>query len=266
MPDSVEARDPDPDSPVTFGQLETALNKVIGGTLSSIEASIERVTSIAENALALVKKLEADVSALKTGNAALKKKVDANEKDFNTRMTALEEKVEERTNRQLRKTIVIKGVPEKPKDQTPETWEESRVKIANEIAKVCTDVSEDDAYMMIERAHRSSPNPHYTGNDPRPIFAAVAFWPDTVKITDAFRAKNIEDKHHKVKVDYKYGPLTTKRRSLAMQERRKMKDNREIVSAFVAYPARLMVKRPGETKYSLAKDFSKVKVTLGRRD
>ena len=43
---------------------------------------------------------------------------------------------------------------------------------------------------------------------------------------------------------------------------KKMKEKGEIVSAYVAYPARLMVKtskQPG-AKYTLAKDFSKVKV------
>ena len=78
--------------------------------------------------------------------------------------------------------------------------------------------------------------------------------------------KNIEDRNFKLSVDYKYGPMTTKRRSLAFQERRKLINSKEAISAYVAYPARLMIKTMQNGKYTLAKDFSKVKVDLGKKD
>ena len=121
---------------------------------------------------------------------------------------------------------------------------------------------------MIERCHRSAGNPQYHGTAPRPVFAAFSYWPDTVSITDAFWKKNIADRNFKQSVDYKYGPLTTKRRSLAKQERKRLRASGEIVSAYVAYPARLMVKKSKRqgARYVLHKDFSREKVTLGKRD
>ena len=53
------------------------------------------------------------------------------------RVVALEEKLEERTNRQLRKTLVFRGIEEKPDGESPESWEESRVKLAEAISVVC---------------------------------------------------------------------------------------------------------------------------------
>jgi len=155
----------------------------------------------------------------------LKASIARSEKELTRRLTALEEKVEERTNRQLRKTLVIRGMEEKAADQPPETWEETRVAVAKVIAKTCPSIDENRAYDIVERAHRSNKNSNYKGNAPRPIFAAITYWPDTVTITDDFRKKNIEDRNFKLSIDYKYGPMTTKRRSLAFQERRKLINN-----------------------------------------
>ena len=262
MPETEEA----PEAPVTYAQLEAALNRHLGGTLTAIQASIDAVSKVAENALALAQKLEARVRVLEDENKALKATVARNEKDLSNRITALEEKVEERTNRQLRKTLVIRGIEEKGEDQPPETWEESRVVVAKAIAKVCPDIDQDQAYDMVERAHRSNKNKDYKGTAPRPIFAAMTFWPDTVTVTEAFRKKNIEDRNHRISMEYKYGPLTTKRRSLAFQERRKLLDKKEAISAYVAYPARLMVKTRQGDKYKLVKDFSKVKIEFGKKN
>jgi hypothetical protein len=113
----------------------------------------------------------------------------------------------------------------------------------------------DDAFGMVERAHRSAPNPHYKGTAPRPIFAAMSWWPDCETIIETFRKKNISDSSHTTSVDYKYGPMTTKRK------RKRLIDAGEIVSGYVAYPARLMVKtsKVKGTKYICHKDFSKEK-------
>ena len=262
MPESNE----NPDAPVTYAQLEAALNKVLGGTLTALQSSIDAISKVAENALALAQKLEARVKALEDENLNLKASIGRSEKEMSRRLTALEEKVEERTNRQLRKTLVIRGMEEKAADQPPETWEETRVAVAKIIAKTCPSIDENHAYDIVERAHRSNKNSNYQGNAPRPVFAAITYWPDTVTITDEFRKKNIEDRNFKIAVDYKYGPMTTKRRSLAFQERRKLINNKEAISAYVAYPARLMIKTTQRGKYSLAKDFSKVKVDLGKKD
>ena len=60
--------------------------------------------------------------------------------------------------------------------------------------------------------------------------------------------------------EYKFGPLTTRRRSMALQERKGLKAEGKITSGYIAYPAKLMVKLRGEDQYKLHKDFSKAKV------
>ena len=121
---------------------------------------------------------------------------------------------------------------------------------------------------MLERVHRAAPNPHYKGTAPRPIFTAIYYWPDAEQLVEAFRKANINQTTTTYSCDFKYGPLTSKRRSLAFKERKKLKNEGTIISGYVAFPARLMVKTSNRegAKYHCHKDFSKEKVVFGERD
>ena len=133
-------------------------------------------------------------------------------------------------------------------------------------------VSPGEAERMVERCHRANPNPNYQGNNPRPIFAAFANWKDSERTKKAFRDANLgrlqEGGSHEppIIVENKYGPRTTVRRNIALKERKKLKEERRIISAYVAFPARLMVKESNapDAKYRLWKDFSKEPVHFDR--
>ena len=180
----------------------------------------------------------------------------------------IEERIEERTNRQLRKTLVFRGIPEKSSEGAepgqPETWAETEAILAKEIAKHC-ELPEDVASGLVERAHRSAPNPRYKGTGPRPIFAALYDWKKSELCKEKFKEKNIA-KAFSITCDQKCGPLTQMRRNLAMQERKSLKESNAIIAGYVSFPARLMVKEKKDGKYFCIKDFSKVPVELGKRD
>ena len=69
-------------------------------------------------------------------------------------------------------------------------------------------------------------------------------------------------KKKNVFIDYKFGPLTTRRRNLALQKRRELLNKGTLTQAHVGYPARLMGKTQSDKKYKLIEDFSKVNVSL----
>ena len=60
--------------------------------------------------------------------------------------------------------------------------------------------------------------------------------------------------------------MTQQRRNLARQERKTLEEKKEILSAFVAFPAKLMAKTTSEGKYFCLKDLLQVPTTLGKRD
>ena len=119
---------------------------------------------------------------------------------------------------------------------------------------------------IIERCHRSTHKTNYHGKNPEFIFALCYDWKDTLWLTDTYRKKNIAEEAFRSACEYKYGPLTTQRRNLALEERKKLKQAGTISNGYVAYPAKLMVRTGRSGKYELHTDFSKVKIEPSRRD
>ena len=57
------------------------------------------------------------------------------------------------------------------------------------------------------------------------------------------------------RIDRQYSKAVKQRRNTAMMERKKLKDKNEIVSGYLEYPAKLMVKQHGENKFKLHMEF-----------
>ena len=223
-----------------------------------LQSELETVSGVANNAMKLSEQLKKDVTKLQEENTHLKTKL---QNTINSQ-NKFEEVIEDNKNRQLRKTLVFKGIPEKQNNEDnstrSENWDETATTLADTMAgalKISTEV----AAKMVERCHRAAPNPNYRGNMPRPIFASFLDWRDSERTKLAFRKNNTG-----VFAEQKVGPRTTIRRNMALKERKRLFEQGAIFNAFVQHPARLMVKdsnAPG-AKYKMAKDFSKEPVML----
>ena len=110
---------------------------------------------------------------------------------------------------------------------------------------------------MIERIHRGKPPKN---NGPRVIHAKLFNWNHVELIKNEWW-KHGKDSH--VYIDQRYGPDTTWRRNKALEMRRSLKANKEIVAGYVQYPAKLLVKyRATDRKYQLHHDFSREPIPL----
>ena len=174
----------------------------------------------------------------------------------------LREELESRTNRQLRRTLVFKNIPETKND---ESYQEVKALLAETISSI-TDISKEEAFNGIERAHREANREGGNRQGKRKIFAAFLNWELPQKIIDQFRKKSIQDRTFELYAEQMYGPLTSLRRNLAFQKRKELKAKGEIVSGFVKFPAKLMVNAPGDVDrygrkvYKQHTDFSFLKV------
>ena len=175
----------------------------------------------------------------------------------------LTENVESRTNRQMRNTLVFKGIPESKEEKS---WEQTRTVLAATVSKCIPRLSKDDAYNIFECVHRGRPNNRTPGK--RNTFAKLCRWDDAESLKSDFRKLNINDKNLKIYCEQKFGPLTTFRRNHAMAVRRKLMDDKAIFSGYVAFPAKLLVKksRDKNEKYILYEDFSKMEVSFSGVD
>ena len=90
-----------------------------------------------------------------------------------SRVKAVEDLIEERTNRQLRKTLVIKGVPE---DEDEKSWQDCENKLSKIFAETL-DIPTEDAKSLIDCCHRDGNEKYYKeSKKTRPIYAAMLHW------------------------------------------------------------------------------------------
>ena len=139
----------------------------------------------------------------------------------NSRVDELEERIEERTNRSLRQTMIFKGIA----GTENESWSATTNKLAEAIADATTATFEI-ARDMINRAHRG-------GKHKKDIYANFHSWQDTQDIIWAFRNNNIQFPQVKIYANYKYGPMTSVRRSAALKRRKELKEAGEIIKGYI---------------------------------
>ena len=239
-----------------------------------LQNELETVRGVADNANKLSEILKKDCTQLKEDNTNLKSKLQTVIKE----QESLQETIEDNKNRQLRKTLVFKGIPEQrfsdeqnsnpdgsPR-MNPESWDDTATILATQISETLDDTTVEQARRMVERCHRGAENKRYKGTAPRPIFAAFVDWRDSEKVKETFRKKNISDRNCNVYAEQKYGPRTTVRRNSAMKERKRLIDSGAIIGGYVSHPARLMIKdsRARGASYKLWRDFSKEPVRFER--
>ena len=154
----------------------------------------------------------------------------------------LKEELENRTNRQLRRTLIFKNIPETKDD---ESYSEVKELLAQTISSN-SEITKEEAFACIERAHREAKRDGGVRQGKRKIFAAFLNWELPQRILDEFRKRCIADRNFNIYVDQMYGPLTSQRRNMAFQVRKTLKDEGTITSGFVDFPARLMVNKVGD--------------------
>ena len=94
----------------------------------------------------------------------------------------------------------------------------------------------------IERAHRAKSSKHIT--------AKFNNWHFTEMIkTSAIKTKSL------LYVSQMFSPTLTIRRNKAMLARKELREHDKTTQAYVKYPAKLMVKKAHENKYSLLAEY-----------
>ena len=200
-------------------------------------------------------KLEERISELEKTNDDLKLIETLQEKKIST----LQVRLEDQTCRNTRTTLIIRGIPA---SKEKEKWHETRKSVCTALSKAFK-LNYKEVDQMIERIHRrpKSPTDDNNNNDKRQetvIDAKFYDWNDSERI---LRLSRKYSKTSKIFIDQRYGPDTTWRRNQALAVRKDLKANEEIVSGFVKYPAKLMVKHnAADEHYTLFKDFSDVTI------
>ena len=171
-------------------------------------------------------------------------------------INVLQRRLEDQTNRSSRKSLVIRGIPEGADEKT---WDDTREVVAAKLADILGQQASDISD-KIERIHRG--RPIRAGKEgPRVVHALFYDWNDSEKLKKDFF--KLGRRNQNVYIDQKYGPDTDFRRNKAKECRRRLIEDGTAVKAYVAYPAKLMVKRSAAEKhYSMFEDFSQIPVPI----
>ena len=199
--------------------------------------------------------LKAEINSIKAENKTLEARMTTLQATTIESFKQLEEKVEDRTNRQLRQTIVVKGLAEKPNEK----WADTKNLLAKHVSKNYQ-MEFKTAFALFDRVHRGGGNGFQDRKKgKRDIYALCAKWEDSEYLVwNSYGANKNKPKKDRVVIEYKYGPLTTLRRGEAMKKRKELLDNKLCRNAYVRFPAMLMVRKEGEEKYTMSEDFSNV--------
>ena len=208
----------------------------------------------------------ANIEELKITNQQLKTELNSLHNTVSLQSVKLKvqrERTEDQTNRALRKTVIIRGIPEPTKEMN---WDDTR-KVASEALSEVTQIETKKISKIFERIHRGGnfeKQQRSLQTQPRKIHACLYDYNDIAILRKAMATHG---RKSSIYIDNHYGPDTTYRRNVAVQERKKLKFNGAIHSGYVSYPAKLFVKRSQTDKnYILHHDYSNIPVPLPQEE
>ena len=174
-------------------------------------------------------------------------------------INTLKYRLEDQTNRNCRRTLIVRGIAELPNEK----WDDTKSLLASNIAKLCK-LPQDGMMKAIERAHRSKMRKNDKKAGRRDIHVLFFDWNIAQEVLTEFIKHG---RGQDVYIEQRYGPDTTWRRNQAKKERRKLLDEGVITCGFVDFPAILLVKyTEDDTKYTKHKDFSRLEVVREDHD
>ena len=238
-----------------------ALLKPINEEISSLKSSIDTRDAEINTLKTQIATIQSTNNDLIAANKTLEARLSKTEKfqsDATASFQQLETKLEDRTNRQLRQTIVVKGLPEKKNEK----WADTRNALAKYVSKAYQ-MDIKHAYGLFERVHRGGGD-GFDGKKKgkRDIYALCRHWDDSEELV--WRSYNVnkgKSKKDRIFIEYKYGPITTLRRGEALKRRKEVLDEKLYRNAYVKFPAILMGRKDGEDTYSVVADFSEAPVS-----
>ena len=214
---------------------------------------------LADSNRAAINELQMKVAKLETTNGGLEKVLEAQCQQMDKQVIqihVLQTRLEDQTCRNSRTSVLIRGIPEE--NPGKESWDQTRELVCKKFSEHYG-LTKQEVDEMIERVHRGKPSRNENKHGGRIIHAKFYDWNDCEKV------KKLAIKYSKrsgIFVDQRYGPNTTWRRDRAMIARKELKDAGSIVAGYVAYPAKLFVKRKDDEKYVMHDDYSKLDVPL----
>ena len=170
--------------------------------------------------------------------------------DQDSKIRRLLDDIDDLNNWSLRKTLIFKNIPYNGNSEN--SWNETKNVMAAETGKVLPNTTSEAVVNFIEIAHRITSATKREG--PSYLVAKIKSWNTSEELKSAFIKAN-QSRKSRVFVSQMYSKALTIRRNQALKLRTDLKEQDPTIQGFVRFPASLLIKRVGERKYSLERDF-----------
>ena len=138
------------------------------------------------------------------------------------------------------------------------SWSDTKKFLIDNISKVLTEASKEETTTNIERAQQVQGNSETSGkgsnNTPSYLVAKIANWKFSKRIKSTFIVEN-QNGNPLVFVSQMYSKSLTLTWNQALKHWYKLKEGDPSIQGYVRYPATLMIKRAGERKYRVEKEY-----------
>ena len=171
--------------------------------------------------------------------------------DLENHLKILQDDLDDTTNQSLRRTLTFRKIKQ---ESLRESWDATKRILANEIHRVISLRTPEEILSKIETAHWPKENQSLFSqyNKVPPIIAKFTDWTFTEEMKMSFiKAAKCSRNNHIVHLSQMYSPVVTNRWNEAMKVCKQLRNEDKQIQAYVKFPATLMVKKPGETTYSV---------------
>ena len=162
-----------------------------------------------------------------------------------------EDEIDELVNRTMRNNIVVKGIPEDPK----EDWETTKTKLCEHLA-ILSNENVHDIKEKIDRAHRGG-KPQQDRDRPRNIYANFLYSTDASYYVEESVKYCVKNKNNcKWRVENQFSTEVNDRRNQAMLLRKQLLQTKQIAQGHLVFPAKLYGKKDrAQKQWDLIKEF-----------
>ena len=225
----------------------------------NITALSHRITTLEENVIINKDRISALENEVKINNNTIYIETTERGNDIkrlNALVKELEDQVEDQTNRNMRSTLIIKGIKE---DKNEKNWDDATNALVRNLTSIF-DWDPDILHADIERCHRGRKEAEARNEDnrnqqPRPIYVKFHSWKAAEQIRRKIISAN-KEKRTRIIVSHMFSKKTTKRMNEQLEIRKHLLNENKDWRAVVKFPGILLIKKSGDA------DFSRYKAEL----
>lgn len=233
---------------IKFEKLLDKKISLIQQQIDRVADAVEEATLIASEALNCTRENKEKIYQLDLIYTKNSNKLDKLEK----KCKELEDQLDDQTNRNMRTTLVFKGIAGQEK-----SWNETVNLLSEQISTMAEDknITKAAVSMWIERGHRASKK------DGSNIIAKFLSWQHSERVKSILIKYNIESKRNgnlrtpPIYVEQLLSQKTMVRMNAAKMKRKEMKAEHPDWKLHVVFPAKLMCKKPDDERYSIVSEF-----------